>query len=797
MKRKLTKEAIKGVEFVIFVLAIAIMASIFGEYEANSIYAANSIELESVPMEIEKPIAIVNLDSGLIQNDKRVNYGTDLIGNVSEDTVVTGLGDARQGIEDGEYSAYIIIPAHFSERVATINNQPEKSMLIYAISKEIALMEREKVLGGVINIYNTFSNALSKVYISSLLKEYHEVQDAANGIIDRDRLDLEKLLAVNGYDLVEIVEIPELETVDKEFTSLDLSDQYAKSTDTIAAIDFSYKTSLGNGQSAYQEILDEFTDIEDYEETTIQKIKDAGNDINSVSVPGNEEPQRQRTEEAEYARIQREITGDGGLLKIYDQDLSVFNQSVLEQSAKYDATEELYRDFLEQFDSDFVKEAVDEQMVVSVDGNSVSLDANNITYSMISEVELALYKEEIKQEYAFKLMNVVGKAVETFPLYYEAEPVEPEMPEEPEEESEEESTEPEEQSGGGGEQISDFYVAAERMSQIILEIAQGLPYDVVAYEEYVENHILVHCTPVTTKQVVAIIPKDNIEIPQIRKDGDVYTVMPSIDSDKITTEIEKMITTARTGNAARNTEYTTLSSGYQSTIDATKKNIEEVDAAYTNEGVQQTETNKKLSSFKVSTYIDDEQLAEYSDDLSNNHLDISEKVSENTEQYSTYADEVYETTSGNVDTLKQNISEGQEKSRQKLDEGLEEAKASRETSSQSNHDTLNAFGSRLSYTRLGELENREVYDFIAEPIILDNQSQLDGIEGNQARDLSTKPQEESSKGATITNSTKTPISVIANALPRQAWFIVGTGVLLIVALFVVAKVLAYRRKEEF
>ena len=86
MKRKLTKEAIKGVEFVIFVFAIAIMASIFGEYEANSIYAANSIELESVPVEIEKPIAIVNLDSGLIQNDKRVNYGTDLIGNVSEDT---------------------------------------------------------------------------------------------------------------------------------------------------------------------------------------------------------------------------------------------------------------------------------------------------------------------------------------------------------------------------------------------------------------------------------------------------------------------------------------------------------------------------------------------------------------------------------------------------------------------------------------------------------------------------------------------------------------------------------------
>ena len=804
MKTKLIKKIVRTGGAIIFVCVIAIIASIFGEHEANQVEAAKALELEEVPIAIKSPIAIVNLDEGLVQNEKKVNYGTDLIKSISEDIKVTGLGDARQGIDNGEYSAYIIVPANFSERVATINEQPTKSMLTYALSKEIDLTEREKVLGGVVNIYNTFSNALSKVYLSSLIKEYHGVQDIANGIMDRDKLDMEKLLAVNGYDLVELIEIPEMETVDKDISALDLSEQYTKNNNTLAAIDSSYETSLGNGENDYKAILDTLKDVGDYEKTTTQKINDTKKNIsdttkkvNDNSLTETDVEKQKKTEEDEYNQRKLAITKTLGLLGTHNEDLRKFNQSVLEQSAKYDATEDYYRAFIDQFEDDFVIDIVENvPNEIDVNGEPVSMDTKIVRYHVLSEADFDTYRSLIKQEYVSQLMWMIGNAANNLQVKSE-EPAEPEEgePEEGEpEEGESEEGEPEEPS----EPVEDPEIVEMIMAQTIL--GENLPYDVASYEWYVEEYILTNCERAESLPLTATIPQGDIVAPHIDKGDDTYYEVPQVDADTMTAtvtgDLDKLVVKAKEGANKRNNAYATLFAGHQSGVNTINQKVADIEMAYGDEGTLQAQSNKELSAFNMASYIDDTALTQHKEDLKSNNEDISQRVSDNTEKYETYTTNVYDATSNNVEALKQNISDGQEKSKQKLEEGLAEAKDSRETSNQSNSDNLKTFSSRLAYTRLGELENREVYDFIAEPILLDNQSQLDGLEKKQVKKVPEEPQKGMPQGATK-EPMATPMAVVASAIPKWAWFAVGFSVLLMVSLFTIVKILAHRREEEF
>ena len=779
MKKERIKKIAKIGGAIIFAIAIVIVANVLGIDGGVKVEAASDIELETVPVKIKNPIAIVNLDEGLVQNEKKVNYGSDLIKNISENIKVTGLGDARQGIKNGEYSAYIIIPANFSERVATINEQPAKSMLTYAMSKEIDLVEREKVLEGIVSIYNTFSNALSKVYLSSLVKEYHGVQDAASGIMDRDKLDMEKLLAVNGYDLVEIVEIPEMETVEKDVSALDLSEQYTKNSDTLSALNSSYKTSMDNGQNDYKSILDTLSGVGDYEEATATKIKDTTTGVASIKITPPPEEARKTSEEELYNRISNKITGDVGLLNTYDQDLTAFNNSVLDQSAIYDATEEYYRTFLSNLGSGYITSVTPLSIEINASGSPISVETEITSYLMPSRDNINAYKESVKQKYVTELMGMVQNAVAGIKLYYPAEPTE----------GEGESTE----ESAPQVEITDPNEKALEISKIIFE--EELPYDEASYADYVENNILSDCVLAEEINITATIPKNNIVEPHIIKDGVPTYTMPQVDANTITSDLNQVIEKARKGRNERNQEYTNQSVDYQNNVDTIKQNMEDVGVAYADESALQSRSNQELSAFNMTTYIDDEGVAKYSEDLSNNNTDISQKVNENNEKYETYVTNVYDATSRNVEALKQNISEGQEKSKQKLEEGLAEAKSSRETNNQSNDDTLKAFSTRLAYTRLGELENKEVYDFIAEPIMLKNESEVDGLEKKQAKNVPEEPQKDMPGGVAAANPLVGPSSILA--IPKWAWFTFGGVVLLMVGLFATIKILTHKRKEEF
>lgn len=215
-------------------------------------------EQEDTKITYNKTIAIVNLDEGIQQQGERENYGVRLIDTITDDVVITGLEDARRGIESGTYSAYLVIPAAFSEQVCTITTQPVKSEITYALGSGLAGEEREAVIYRMESIFRLFNNNLSKVYLSSVLAAYHKAQDSASSIISNDTEDMELLLQVRGEDLIEYIETPEVTLVENDIPDLDLTDHYTKNSQTIEQIHTAYQGFNEKGAEAMELIKESF-----------------------------------------------------------------------------------------------------------------------------------------------------------------------------------------------------------------------------------------------------------------------------------------------------------------------------------------------------------------------------------------------------------------------------------------------------------------------------------------------------------------------------------------------------------
>lgn len=82
-------------------------------------------------------IAIVNLDEGIYEHNKKKYYPTELMNLEADNLVAENLEAARQGINNGSYAAYILIPSEFSNHAVSINATPQKATLEFAINPNL------------------------------------------------------------------------------------------------------------------------------------------------------------------------------------------------------------------------------------------------------------------------------------------------------------------------------------------------------------------------------------------------------------------------------------------------------------------------------------------------------------------------------------------------------------------------------------------------------------------------------------------------------------------------------------
>ena len=219
--------------FVFAILAIGIyVGTLIGDYRNDQINGS---------LQNSMKVALVNLDEGVIYQDKQRNFANEILGSYSDNYVMTGLEDAKAGIENGRYAAYIIIPSDFSSNIVTINAEPKKSLLKYEISGNLSQDATDKAWQNVMKLEEELNNDLGYVYVSSILNEFHNGQDDVSKLLENDSKDKEVIMSISNVDLVAILNLTEVERLQNNIESLDVSPDFETNKQIIEAIDLTYK----------------------------------------------------------------------------------------------------------------------------------------------------------------------------------------------------------------------------------------------------------------------------------------------------------------------------------------------------------------------------------------------------------------------------------------------------------------------------------------------------------------------------------------------------------------------------
>ena len=546
--------------------------------------------------EANKKIAVVNLDVGIEKQNQQINYGSVLLERVGSEIEITGLEDARQGIQSNLYGAYMIIPTTFSENVESILVAPQKSTLTYALSSNLESLDREEVKAEVQSIYDAFRANISQVYTSTILSEYHFAQDESTQIMARDQQDMEMLEGIRSEDLLELITISEMTTVENTIQELDLLGDFTHIQNLIEMIDYAYQGYLEQGEVQYDEMKQGLEDL------TVQ----------------NEETAHMLFEVNDYiAGLVRESTGAQGEAE--------------------DILYEEIRNNLRTIGGEFASTVY--------------------TYEMYTKAQYDALRDKMQAEVQAIIDEYEGLLQEEF-----------------------EETDTEEHN-------------------LITALENQL-------NEW--GHAEDHVNPI---QIQAINYNASIGATQIQE----ITALEDFES-----ELDVLIDTAKASRESRETALETI----YAEVGQWRDQVSLFTDKYQMNRDEYHMLSKEFMEYNPHAYIDQTEITTHVSDISRSNSDIENKIHEQNSQYEQYVMEIYQVAKENINGMQTNISEGEQASKLRLEEGLSAAKRFRREHNESNTLILKDFATRLPYTRVGELENKEVYDFITTPLALSEQTEI-------------------------------------------------------------------------
>lgn len=630
-------------------------------------------KVEESQVELQAPntnmtYAIVNLDEGVTTNGNYTNYGYVLIGLLGIDVNVTSLEDARTGNEEGNYCSYIIIPNTFSSQVASLNTQPEKAVISYAISPTAEGDERLEILKGVYNVYEVFGNNLSQIYTSSVLKEIHQIQDDSSALMARDVQDKEALDAINGYDLIEIIEIPDLTQVENTITVLDLQNYLTIAQNKITDVDNSYKDFLTSGEAGLDELKGQAS-------TTAAAVAQVEEKLTTVSSSIDALPD---------SFVNDLTTEEGAMDALVTAFVDYYNTSLGTYNSNLKTAEDEADNFVKSY-KDLYSALVANYSIVS------NATATGDAFQGYNKGDVDNYIVEVNT-YISEVTSYIGEVNS-----YEDDVIELIVNNLP-------AINALAASGTDAQKSTIKSIISSAKSSSTLK-------DLTAYEPTADppskqpSVIEIDVDTYTTDQE-PVWPAQQVEIDM------------SDDTDTLAAKIQAIVDYSNTTNSDKQTKLNNL----EPTISAIKTSSQTLNETYTSQKESYSSLQTNLTTFNLQSYIDSGTISGHVGELSTNQSDMETAISGQNSQYETYVSDVYKATSEDVTKLQESISDGQERSQTKLEEALAEAKRQRALSSDKNIDILSDFANRLSYSRIGTLENKEVYDFMADPIILSDQS---------------------------------------------------------------------------
>ena len=239
---------IKFISIMLFESILLLVGGIFGfQNERNRIKQEDQAEIVT-------DIAIVNLDEGIYENSGKKFYSTELMDLDVDNLIPENLEVARMGINNGNYAAYIIIPAEFSANAVSLNSIPEKSVLEFAVNPNLREDVSRLTMANIKNFEISLNTNMSYMYVQAVLAEFHDVQDSAEVIMNNDSAELARLLEINPDNFMETLEFVEIEQTKADFEDVDFNGIYKTNMQITNDLQDNYDSFVLQGQEEFEKI---------------------------------------------------------------------------------------------------------------------------------------------------------------------------------------------------------------------------------------------------------------------------------------------------------------------------------------------------------------------------------------------------------------------------------------------------------------------------------------------------------------------------------------------------------------
>lgn len=754
-------------------------------------YQLNNVAEEKEYLTINK-IAVVNLDDGVEVDSSQKYYGTEFISELDDNFEITGLEQARRGLENDLYAAYIILPATFSKNIESINSEPIKSNITYKINPNLAYEIREEVITDIWGFNNNLSTNIEYVYVDAILRGVHTVQDEADQLLANDLKDLQAVLQFTETDLVVDPEYPDEKYVEKDIENLDLSDTYASMQTVFSDLSAEYQSSQTSAQQDYDKLIEEMPSVS-------TKMGELNTEIGDVA----------NIDEGEAFDIENDEKIDN-YINGYNEDLTEWkvnydNQALYNFDTYMDKCQEHTNQQLEKLKTshkDYLKgyyESAYEECTVIVNNemNDENIEAfNNYAKSLeiYNEVQTIIFKfkdeivrlneqivmlnskidelngtiadmakaiddlggefkgsgqsiqgkvtgdEFLNQTYENELINALKKDVSRIKKEGQAE-----------RNKVLKSTitnwlkEDLVYYGASGEEIGELDSAemnGQEATELIddwYETTVNLSIEPVEEQESPEEN---ETTEDDTSEGMENVPDEDGD--DSENDESQETEENEKTEQDIKLEKRASILFANTYAPALvdiETLNGLISNAVISPISGLiMQQYSELTTSYTSLNTVWSNWSTKLDGFTINSYGNDEKRNLIEKTFNENMKNIQTAVNNKSTEYETYVTQANKANEDNLTAWETSIQNANKETHTNIDNSIKNIKSTREQMNIHNSELMANVSNVLPYTRIGELENRNVYSYIASPVSQEDLSEnkiVDNVESknNESEDI--------------------------------------------------------------
>lgn len=294
-------------------------------------------------------IAVVNLDTGIAVGDENVNYAGSLLVNLPDNFLLTGLEDARQGLNHGLYAGYLVVPATFSQNIVSLNETPVRAEISYMINDDLTAEYKEKAIYSVLEFVSNLNDNVSYMYLNSLMDEFHDAQDESETIMKNDQGEREAIDAIQAKDLISLIPVTEVTEVEYDIQPVDITEYMTKNAELTGQVGTKYMEYLQASEVDHQKLIVQSTALMEEMQnmdgiiTGVNLALDA--EGNSVYQTG-EEKLSALFEEHNQKLMEKEQALDEGVLQIYTDVQNYLSEYEKSINAYQEENQEKYLDTL-------------------------------------------------------------------------------------------------------------------------------------------------------------------------------------------------------------------------------------------------------------------------------------------------------------------------------------------------------------------------------------------------------------------------------------------------------------------